>query len=105
MTQQVPDEEYEQIAELLIAIGWKSTNDAQWSQLRDAIPKLREILKPQSSLSDLPRRLPETMERDDILNYYSSFSNLVSHESMVYQKQIRDLEAIIAKLIQLKKTP
>ena len=105
MTQQVPDEEYEQIAELLITIGWKSTNDAQWSQLRDAIPKLREILKPQSSLSDLPRRLPETMERDDILNYYSSFSNLVSHESMVYQKQIRDLEAIIAKLIQLKKTP
>lgn len=42
-----------------------------------------------------PRPLPESMSRDEMLKYYSSYSNLCAHEALRYQKRIRDLEAAL----------
>ncbi len=33
----------EQAAEIITAAGWYSHGDAQWTNLRDALPKLREL--------------------------------------------------------------
>ena len=44
----------------------------------------------------LPRHLPESMCKDEMLKYYADYSNLVSHEAVLYQKRIRDLEKLVA---------
>lgn len=36
-------QQHELVAELLLSIGWKSSNDAQWEGLRDALPKLAAL--------------------------------------------------------------
>jgi hypothetical protein len=43
---------HEEIAEFLNSIGWKSPNDAQWTNLRDALPKLGEIISAMRSRAD-----------------------------------------------------
>lgn len=45
---------------------------------------------------EAPRALPETMDRDEMLKYYSSYANLCAHESLQYQKRIRELQAALA---------
>ena len=43
-----------------------------------------------------PATLPESMSRDEMLRYYSEYANMVAHEVVGYQKQIRDLKAALA---------
>lgn len=40
------DETYQLVADKLYAIGWRSPCDAQWTNLRDALPELRQMLTP-----------------------------------------------------------
>lgn len=35
---------YERVAELLHEFGWRSPCDAQWENLKQGLPKLRELL-------------------------------------------------------------
>lgn len=53
----------------------------------------------------LVRPLPETMTRDEMLKYYSSYANLCAHEALEYQKRIRDLEAALATKPQAGQKP
>lgn len=38
---------HEDLAELLHSIGWKSPCDAQWTNLRDALPKILDLIAPE----------------------------------------------------------
>lgn len=58
--------DYSDIAELLFSIGWKSPNDAQWYQLRDSLPTLREMCA--AILSTAATETGYTVARDAILN-------------------------------------
>jgi len=49
-----------------------------------------------------PRPLPESMSRDEMLKYYSSHANLLSHEALQYQKRIRELEAALAAEVEAR---
>lgn len=42
-----------------------------------------------------PAILPESMSRDDMLRYYSEYSNMVANEVVNYQRRIRELEAAL----------
>ncbi len=53
----------------------------------------RAALSADPVAAEPPRALPETMSRDEMLKYYSSYSNLCAHEALKYQKRIRDLES------------
>lgn len=44
-----------------------------------------------------PKPLPETMSKDEMLKYYSSYANLCAHEALQYQKRIQELEKALAK--------
>jgi hypothetical protein len=35
---------HERLAELLTSIGWRSSCDAQWTNLRDALPQIKAML-------------------------------------------------------------
>lgn len=43
-----------------------------------------------------PALLPESMNRDEVLVYYSQYANMVAHEVIGYQRQIRELRAALA---------
>jgi hypothetical protein len=55
--------QHELVAELLLSIGWKSSNDAQWEGLRDALPKLAAL----ASLA------PAAVEGDAVTNALSEY--------------------------------
>jgi hypothetical protein len=55
-------------------------------------PKAEAEARP---VGEPPRALPETMTRDEMLKYYSSYANLCAHEALQYQKRIRELEAAL----------
>lgn len=40
------NEQYEKLAEFLHSIGWKSPCDAQWSELKKAMPQIHLMTKP-----------------------------------------------------------
>lgn len=45
MTDVYQSEPYELVADFLRGIGWRSACDAQWTNLRDKLPELMEILR------------------------------------------------------------
>lgn len=50
---------HEDVADFLISIGWTGRCDAQWHQLRDAMPELREML----AVSELHHESQKTAEQ------------------------------------------
>jgi len=45
-TEERPALPHEEVAEFLGSLGWRSSCDAQWTNLRDALPHLRAMLAP-----------------------------------------------------------
>jgi hypothetical protein len=51
-------------------------------------------------VANTPAPLPETMSRDEMLRYYSEYANMVCGEVTVYQRRIRNLQAVLQQALE-----
>lgn len=58
--------DYNDIAEFLLSIGWRSPCDAQWTNLRDALPQLKEMLQVASAA---PQPAQQEAATDDVFDF------------------------------------
>ena len=73
------------VDELLQGFAEDPTGDAGTMVVRAVMLAVRQ-----------PAVLPESMSRDDALNYYSEYANLCAYEALGYQERIRELETKLA---------
>ena len=88
-----------------IEYGGKIT-DALGLKVMSPKAHIQEIARLRAAPADAPvaepvaftgvRPLPETMTRDEMLKHYTAHANLLAHEALQYQKQIRDLQQQLA---------